>query len=130
VRQYFVSRQLGRNPLLLPAAATAVVVGLMVVLRPTPNPALAGVEVPTMTEVHAISAARCANCHAARPTFEGIAAAPKGVMLETPQQIRRWAASMRQQIETEAMPPGNLTEITEEERMKLLAWIAAGAPAQ
>jgi uncharacterized membrane protein len=37
---------------------------------------------------------------------------------------------MRQQIETEAMPPGNVTEITEEERMKLLAWIAAGAPAQ
>jgi uncharacterized membrane protein len=128
VRQYFVSRQLGRNPVLLPAAATAVVVGLMILLRPAPRAQLA--EVPPLAEVHAISAARCATCHAARPTFEGIAAAPKGVMLETPQQIRRWAASMRQQIETEAMPPGNVTEITGEERAKLLAWIAAGAPAQ
>jgi uncharacterized membrane protein len=130
VRQYFVSRQFGRNPLLLPAAATAVVVGLMVVLRPAPNPALAGVEVPAMAEVHAIAAARCASCHAARPTFDGLSAAPKGVMLETPQQIRRWAASLRQQLETEAMPPGNLTEMTEQERIRLLAWIAAGAPAQ
>ncbi len=130
VRQYFVSRQFGRNPIILPAAATAVVVGLMVVLRPAPAPSLAGVEVPTMAEVQAISANHCAGCHAARPTFEGIAVAPKGVMLETPQQLRRWAQAMRQQVQTEAMPPGNLTEMTAEERTKILAWIAAGAPAQ
>jgi uncharacterized membrane protein len=127
VRQYFVSRQLGRNPLLLPVVATAVVVGLMVLLKPARGPELAAGEIPTFAEVQAISAARCASCHAARPTFDGIAAAPKGVMLETPQQLRRWAASMRQQVATEAMPPGNVTEITAEERAKLLAWIAAGA---
>jgi uncharacterized membrane protein len=129
VRQYFVSRQFGRNPIVLPIAATAVVVGLMVVLRPAPRADLAGMEVPTFAEVQAISAARCASCHAARPTFDGIAAAPKGVTLDTPQSLRRWAQAMRQQIETEAMPPGNLTELTAEERTKLLAWIAAGAPA-
>jgi uncharacterized membrane protein len=127
VRQYFVSRQLGRNPVLLPAAATAVVVGLMVVLAPSRGPQIAAADVPHFAEIQAISAARCASCHAARPTFDGIAAAPKGVMLETPQQIRRWAASMRQQVETEAMPPGNVTEITAEERGRLLAWIGAGA---
>jgi uncharacterized membrane protein len=48
--------------------------------------------------------------------------------METPAQIRRWAASMRQQVQTEAMPPGNMTEITAEERAKLIAWVAAGAP--
>jgi len=127
VRQYFVLRQLGRNPIVLPAVATAVVVGLMVALRPAPAPSLAGVEVPAFAEVQAITASHCAACHAARPTFDGIAAAPKGVMLETPQQLRRWAAAMRQQVQTEAMPPGNVTEITAEERAKLLAWIAAGA---
>jgi uncharacterized membrane protein len=26
------------------------------------------------------------------------------------------------------MPPGNMTEITAEERAKLIAWVAAGAP--
>lgn len=127
VRQYFVSRQLGRNPLVLPAVATAVVLGLMVVLRPAADPQLAGVEAPTFAEVQAIAAARCASCHAARPTDEAFAAPPKGVMLETPQQLRRWAASMRQQVATEAMPPGNLTEITAEERAKIIAWVAAGA---
>jgi uncharacterized membrane protein len=35
---------------------------------------------------------------------------------------------MRQQVETEAMPPGNITELEAEERAKLLAWVAAGAP--
>ncbi len=130
VRQYFVSRQFGRNPLLLPAGATLVVVGLMFALRPAPAPSLAGVEVPTIAEVQAIAASHCASCHAARPTFDGMAAAPKGVMLETPAQLRRWAAAMRQQVQTEAMPPGNLTDMTPEERRKVLAWIAAGAPAQ
>jgi uncharacterized membrane protein len=127
VRQFFVARQLGRNPLWLPAAATAVVVGLMVVLAPARGPQLAGGDAPTFAEVQAITAARCAACHAARPTHEAFSAPPKGVMLETPQQLRRWAQSMRQQVSTEAMPPGNLTEITPEERAKLLAWVAGGA---
>lgn len=130
VRQYFVSRQFGRNPILLPVVATAVIVGLMVLLRPAPAPSLAGVAVPSVAEVQAISASHCASCHAARPTFDGIAAAPKGVMLETPAQLRRWAQAMRQQVQTEAMPPGNMTDMTAEERAKILAWIAAGAPLQ
>ena len=130
VRQFFVARQFGRNPLWLPAAATAVVVGLMVVLAPARGPQMAGGEVPRFEEVQAIAASRCASCHAARPTDEAFSAPPKGVMLETPQQLRRWAQSMRQQVATEAMPPGNLTEITPEERAKLLAWVAAGAPLQ
>ncbi|WP_368416863.1 urate hydroxylase PuuD [Falsiroseomonas sp.] len=130
VRQYFVSRQFGRNPILLPVVATAVIVGLMVLLRPAPAPSLAGVAVPTVAEVQAIAASHCASCHAARPTFDGIAAAPKGVMLETPAQLRRWAQATRQQVQTEAMPPGNMTDMTAEERAKILAWIAAGAPLQ
>ena len=130
VRQYFVSRQFGRNPIVLPVVATVVIVGLMIALRPAPAPRLAGVEVPTIAEVQAISASHCAACHAARPTFDGIAVAPKGVMLETPAQLRRWAQAMRQQVQTEAMPPGNMTDMTAEERAKILAWVAAGAPAQ
>lgn len=80
-------------------------------------------------EVQRIVAARCTACHAAKPTFDGIAEAPKGVMLETPQQIRRFAPQINQQsVRTEAMPPGNVTEITPEERAKIGAWIDAGAP--
>ncbi len=81
--------------------------------------------------VQAIVAARCASCHAAKPTFDGISEAPKGVMLESPQQIRRFAAQINQQaVRAEAMPPGNISEITPEERATLGAWIGAGAKLQ
>src|SRR3546814_17193093 len=72
---------------------------------------------------------RCTPCHAAKPTFDGIAEAPKGIMLETPEQLKRYAALINQQaVRTETMPPGNATGVTEEERQKIGAWIAAGAP--
>jgi uncharacterized membrane protein len=127
VRQFFVARQLGKSRIALPAVAAVVVVGLVFALHPARGPHPADGEAPDFAEVQAITAARCAACHAARPTQEGFAAPPKGVMLETPQQLRRWAQSIRQQVATEAMPPGNLTEITAEERAKITAWVAAGA---
>jgi uncharacterized membrane protein len=37
---------------------------------------------------------------------------------------------MRQQLQTEAMPPGNVTELSDEDRARIIAWVAAGAPAQ
>lgn len=129
VRQFFVLRQKGRNAVWLPAGATAVV-ALLVWAGAPQRDAGAGADAPPFAEVQAIVASRCAACHAARPSQEGFAAPPKGVMLETPQQIRRWAAALRVQVQTEAMPPGNLTEITPEERERIVAWVAAGAPAE
>jgi uncharacterized membrane protein len=128
-RQFFVLRQKGRNAAWLPGAAAAVVALLIWAGAPDRATGTAA-EAPPFAEVQSIVAARCVSCHAARPTQDGFAAPPKGVAMETPQQIRRWAAAMRQQVGTEAMPPGNLTEITGEERAKLLAWVAAGAPAE
>lgn len=83
----------------------------------------------TVEDVQKVVAARCTACHAAKPTFDGIAEAPKGVMLETTAQIRRFASLISQQaVRTEAMPPGNATEMSVDERQILGAWIAAGAP--
>lgn len=129
VRQYFVLRQKGANPVWLPAMGAAVVALLIVTGAPERGTGAAG-EAPAFAEVQTIIASRCVTCHAARPTMEGFAAPPKGVMMETPGQIRRWAAALRQQVQTEAMPPGNMTEITPEERAKLVAWVTAGAPAE
>jgi uncharacterized membrane protein len=43
--------------------------------------------------------------------------------------IRKYAGEIRLQATlTHAMPPGNITEISPEERQILAAWIAAGAP--
>jgi len=130
IRQFFVLRHSGRSNWALPAGGVVVLALLALLVAPRPDPRFAGTEVPSFAEVQAITASHCAQCHAARPTFEGITVAPKGVMLETPAQLRRWATATRQQVQTEAMPPGNLTEMTDAERAKIIAWVAAGAPAQ
>ena len=72
--------------------------------------------------------ARCVSCHAAKPTQQGIAAPPKGVILETEGQIRARAAAIHQQsAATRVMPPGNMTEITDAERRMIARWFKGGA---
>jgi uncharacterized membrane protein len=72
--------------------------------------------------VQAIVDRRCVPCHAARPTQPGFVAPPGNVLLDSPEQIQIRAAQIRQQVATRAMPIGNLTGITEEERATMLAW--------
>jgi uncharacterized membrane protein len=68
-------------------------------------------------------------CHAEAPLWEGMAAPPKGVMLDTPERIRQHAGPIYlQAVLTHAMPPGNVTEIEPAERALLGAWYDAGAP--
>jgi uncharacterized membrane protein len=72
--------------------------------------------------MHVIDA-RCVTCHAEKPAFHGIAEAPKGVMLDTQARVRAQAVRIHQQaVLSRAMPPGNLTGITEEERRLLERW--------
>jgi uncharacterized membrane protein len=81
-------------------------------------------------EVENVVLSRCSMCHAAEPLWEGITVPPKGVVLETPDQIRAHARAIEMQaVRTHAMPPGNITYIEESERQVLAAWLAAGAPA-
>ena len=82
-----------------------------------------------MAEVEFIVLSRCSMCHSQEPLWEGMAVAPKGVILETQEDIRRHATPIAlQAVYTNAMPPGNITEMEEEERQLLAVWIDAGAP--
>jgi len=66
---------------------------------------------------------RCSMCHAAEPSYEGIYHAPKGVMLDTDAGIAEHGREVYLQAgRSHAMPPGNVTEITPEERALLVAW--------
>jgi len=86
-------------------------------------------EAVAFAQVETIVLSRCSMCHAAEPLWAGLAAPPKGVRLDTPEMIRRHAEQIRLQATlTHAMPPGNLTALSAEEREVLAAWIAAGAP--
>ncbi len=72
---------------------------------------------------------RCSMCHMAEPVWEGIATPPKYVMLDTPEHILAHAQQIYlQAAHTHAMPPGNVTEITPEERKVLALWVESGAP--
>ncbi len=78
---------------------------------------------PTFQQVEEIVIGRCSMCHAAEPVWLGIARAPRGVKLDTPERI---AAHAREIVVSaawsSAMPPSNVTAMTEEERATLAAW--------
>ncbi|RWP15491.1 MAG: cysteine desulfurase [Mesorhizobium sp.] len=66
---------------------------------------------------------RCSMCHAQEPSYEGIYHAPKGVMLDTDAGIVGQAREIYLQAgRSHAMPPANVTHITDKERALLVAW--------
>jgi uncharacterized membrane protein len=86
---------------------------------------------PKFAAVQEIVSSRCSMCHAAEPVWAGIGEAPKGVRLDNPEQIKLHARLIAiNAVRSRAMPPGNVTGITPDERQVLAAWLAAGAPAQ
>jgi uncharacterized membrane protein len=70
-------------------------------------------------------------CHAAQPVWPSLATAPKALRLDGADHIRRNARLIgRNAAWSNAMPPGNITEMTSTERAIIAAWLAAGAPPQ
>jgi uncharacterized membrane protein len=66
---------------------------------------------------------RCAMCHAKVTSYEGVARAPKGVMLETDAEIAAHARELYLQAgRSNAMPPANVTGIRSDERAVIVAW--------
>jgi uncharacterized membrane protein len=80
-----------------------------------------------LARVQKIVQVRCTPCHAARPTQAGFSAAPNGVLLESLDQLLAHLPQVRQQLSAHAMPLGNLTAMTEDERATVLMWIGHGA---
>lgn len=72
----------------------------------------------------AIVRKHCVICHAAAPSHESFREAPKNITLETIAEIRKHAAAAyTQTVQTRAMPLGNQTAMTEDERSALGAWL-------
>ncbi len=135
IRQYFVLRHKAheRNGHTSPLTAVLGVLILVCVafaLTPIHSPEARTTALSPsagFVRIQAIIEQRCQSCHSATPTQPGFAAPPNGVLLDTPEHIRAHATQMGQQIATRAMPVGNLTGITEDERAELLAWVQRGA---
>lgn len=123
-RHWFNLRGQGRrNVWILPAAAAGLV-ALALVTAPTFGSSLPPVGDVTFSEGIAIVQASCLSCHSATPTQPGFTSPPKGVTFDTDAQIVANATLIRRMaVDTIAMPPGNLTQMTDEERAKLRAWL-------
>ncbi len=117
VRLFFNQWHAGRRAWWIPAVAVVGVVALAIWLEPDSS-APAPAEPVSTAEVQSVIAQRCATCHSG-------ASAPLGIRLETAAQIEARADDIeRQAVLTRAMPPGNSTGMTDEERELLSAWVA------
>ena len=79
-------------------------------------------------DARAVIQRRCVECHSATPTDAVFTVAPAGVMFDTPEQIGRMAARIKERaVVTKTMPFNNKTGITDQERALLGAWVDQGA---
>ena len=132
IRQFFVMRhgwKLGRNRHPLPYAlvGVAVIVAVIVWLRPVPSTASTAAIAVSATqaagygEVRQVLEQRCYMCH-------GELMQMKNVRLDSPQSLKLHAQAVYQQVVlTRAMPMNNSTGITEAERALIGRWFVAGA---
>jgi len=135
IREFFVRWHSGERawPLLL--AGSVLMLGIVAWLKPSPPPVITPGpgEVVTGTvslpdgprpddkTIATIMQKHCTNCHGAKPTIMPVA--PKGLMLDTPEQWHTNRATIRFQVVTSRlMPLGNITSMTEAERDLIRRW--------
>ena len=136
IRQFFVLRhgyKLGRNrhPLAYALVGVAVIVGVIVWMKPAPPAAInSGAASPGAVlatgkndyqNVQAIVAQRCYLCHGEQVQM-------KNVRLDSPTALKSHAQQVYQQVVvSKLMPMNNATGMTEAERQAIKSWFEAGA---
>ena len=135
IRHYFNSKHARSGDPTWTWLATTVLFILIMWLSTTPKILSGDVEVSLnereqtlvasadFEEVRDTVLGRCSMCHAAEVYWEGIARAPKGVVLEEDHQIAAQARAIYLQAgRSHAMPPGNITYMEPTERALIVAW--------
>lgn len=126
IRVYFVARHQGGASLAPAAGAVVILAAIIIAAAPRASSSTAMAATASLDDVRGVLLARCTNCHAREPSHPSFAAAPGGVILESNADILANAARIHQQtVVLRAMPIGNLTGITEEERALIDTWFNA-----
>lgn len=127
IRHFLLRHEVG-DPLAkigwtLPVIAGAI---LLAVVLTAPREDAAAPELQVSDErVIEIAQTHCAMCHSVHPAEDAFLRAPKDVTLDTLADLRRFAALIEQQaVRSNAMPLGNRTRMTAEERRELGAWLS------
>ena len=128
VRHYFNTRHESQKyAWTLPAAALGMITLAFVV---APEQALQSEQQPQVSfnKVEQVISERCSVCHSSTPSYAGFSTAPAGIILDNPEQMKIYAPQIHAQaIATQAMPLGNITQMTQQERDMVGMWIAKGA---
>ncbi|RWI28985.1 urate hydroxylase PuuD [Mesorhizobium sp.] len=133
IRHYFNTRHARKGNPSWTWLAAAVLFVVIIWLSTAPKVLTGDVKASSAAQIYVASAhfpavrdtvlGRCSMCHAQEPSYEGIYHAPKGVMLDTDAGIAAQAREIYLQAgRSHAMPPGNVTHITDKERALLVAW--------
>ena len=136
IRQFFVMRhgyKLGRNgnPISYALVGLAVLVGVIVWLRPAPvvaaaapAPGSAAALPVSYARVQAVLEQRCYSCHGAQVQL-------KNMRVDSPALVKQHAQAIYQQVVVQKlMPMNNATGITDEERALIGRWYQGGAAVQ
>ncbi len=133
IRHFFNARHAGRgSPWWVWGVVAAGMAAIAVLSAAGPPGAItAAASGASFAQVERIVGTRCSMCHAAEPVWPSLATAPKAIRLDGPEHILRHARLIgRNAAWSNAMPPGNITEMTDSERATIAAWLASGAPAR
>jgi uncharacterized membrane protein len=127
IRHFFNLRHAGRTVWWIPVTASLAIAAVAVAIRPGGSSGGGVAAAPvSFSQAQAIVQERCVPCHSSHPTK--VAAAPLGIMFDTPAQIHAQADAIeRVAVSSTIMPLGNATGMTQDERDLLGAWIRRGA---
>ncbi|MBI2392512.1 MAG: urate hydroxylase PuuD [Deltaproteobacteria bacterium] len=110
------------------ATILAAVVALFVLTKPKADARAADAPRVSSAEVQAIVARRCTPCHSEAPSDDVFRVAPSGVKLQTLDQLRALAPRLKERaFNQRTMPLANKTQMTDDERARLAAWVDQGA---
>ena len=129
----YVMNQRGRSDRWVMAGGLAALIAVIALTTRVPGSATAAPDLAqappvSFAEARAIIERRCLTCHARHPSNPSFTEPPAGVVLERAETIRSFAPRILERaVVTKTMPLGNLTGMTDEERLALGAWIAQGA---
>tara|TARA_B100001250_G_scaffold414068_1_gene450496 strand:+ start:3254 stop:4435 length:1182 start_codon:yes stop_codon:yes gene_type:complete len=123
VRHYFnLKHQDNHQPWILVAGFIGMIA---VVFWLTPKPVAVDASAPVIPDEQGMMlvATHCQSCHTAEPTQAGFVAPPAGLVMETKAQVAAQKARMIPALQTNYMPLGNMTGMSEGERETLIQWL-------
>lgn len=122
-RHYFNLRHHGKRAPWILLIAALLLFCLAGVITPEHSPSLRPNDL-SAAQALSILERRCTSCHAKQPTQPGFAAPPAGLVLESMAEVNQQRARIQQVIQSQYMPLGNVTGMTQEERDQINAWLS------